>query len=208
MDQPAKISTVVDSLDQSVVSTTMLIGDGLNTYCVSNNFFSDSDSESPPQGQKLADWGRHRIRWLPPYMLVLSHTGGGAGAYDGTWVFKIVDGKLTRMGAVGGDAEMASTGRFQSLYNKTSVWQGEAFDCEACRPQIRLVIEDKDGALAANPKATWEISQKEWQDNEKFIASQIQAGLPKDQDQDPDAQDLWRMQTLGALARISHSVVA
>lgn len=192
----------IDALDQSSVSTTMLIDDGAHTYCVSNNFFSDSDSEPPPQGQKLADDGRGRIRWLSPYLLVLSHTGGRAEAYDKTWIFKIVEGKLTRMGTVGGDAEMASTGRFQSLYNKASVWQGEEFDCEACRPQVRLVIEDKDGALAANPEATWEINQKEWQDNEKFVASQIQAGLPKD----PDAQDLWRMQTLGAL--IENAVVA
>jgi hypothetical protein len=197
-DQPAPISMTVDSSDQISVSTTILIDDGSNIYCIADNFFSESGVEPPPQGQKLAEEGRRRIQWFPPYLLVRSQTEGHGGAYDSTWIFKASsDGKLKRLGAIGGDADTSASGQFLSLFNKASVWTGEAFFCIACKPNVRLVIEDTGGTLVANPEATWEANQKEWHDNEAFISSQIQTGPPKDHD--PDAQDRWLTETLGAV---------
>ena len=178
MERPVKLSMQIDSSDQFSVSTTMQMDKGDERYCISNFFFSDSGSKTLLQGQALADEGRRRIMWRPPYLLALSHSGGRVEAYDRTWVFKVAEGRLTRIGALGGNARISSTGQFVSLYNKAAIWRAAAFRCEACRPRVHLVLDERDGKFAANAAATWRLNRKEWRHNRNYIASRIRAGLP------------------------------
>ena len=197
-DKPVEASLTIDSSFAGVASATIMIATGTERFCIETILSPQHSGGS----EAMAEEGHRHVTWSAPYLLVEADSNFRQDVLNKTWIFKLRKKKLTRLGAVGGDLAKISSGRFRSLYNKAAVWQADSFECTACKTQLALVIEDQNGKLAANADETWKANQKQWQTNEKMIATKIAAGAPRNEDKLYE----WRQTAVRAL--IENIVIA
>ncbi len=196
MDDPVKASLAVLSEEAGLVSAQISVDKGGKHYCFETTLSLDDAGAS--RNETLAAEGRRQITWLPPYLLVQSDLSTRQEFVNQTSVFKEAEGTLIKVGALGGDVSREVSGRFLSLYNKGSVWREMGFDCEACKPQVRLAIDELGGALVADPEETWRINQQELRDNDQYIQSEI-GSLPPPEEDSPTRMLVLRSLTENAV---------
>ncbi len=130
---------------------------------------------------------RRTVVWRAPYLFVRSECGGGiAWACSREVIFKITNGRVSRIGAlaVGERRQPALSfrgGHFIDLYDKLEgafVYTGLS---HACAPGFQVVLSERGGHLVVAPSATWSRNRGSYRKMQQLIDAYL-AGESDDED--------------------------
>ena len=205
-DQPVPISVAYGPFNSTGMLGTLLIGTGPERFTILTGL--------PPQNLELMEFpgpeavprvARGLIHWQPPYLMVEAEWNWRQPIYNAVQVFKWSDGRLRRLGALGGGgwSGKMDQGRFLSQYNKEPVWDSTGFFCTACKSNLQIALRDIGETLTADSASTWEVNRTIWQQNE----ATLQNGFPVPAvPPDDDTMFRWRMSVTRSL--IENAVLA
>jgi uncharacterized protein YecT (DUF1311 family) len=163
-NMPVRVLARIDGEDNSVL---YIIGNDIVPHLVRGIVYRI-------KGNKEQNVLSRKMHWTPPYLFVLSATGGNCWDCEGVTIFKIHNNSTVRMGDISHYTVNSASPQIEDFfiteYSKLELANGF---CHACSPSFKVVVKDVNDILLVDGEATWAINHDRWQENDKNFRTRM-----------------------------------